>query len=125
MKKITGDRAQSHYERIDEETGEIIQLEPEYNSMSLKPGIGHGWFEKYWKEAYYNDEIILRDGKKVKVPKYYDTQLEKLDPETFRNIKDCREQTGKNYQREQTPERLKTREKCAQSRLNQLKRKLK
>lgn len=45
MKKITGDRAEEHYRRVDPLTGEVFDLLPEYNDMSRRPGIGHGHFE--------------------------------------------------------------------------------
>ena len=47
MKKVTGDAAESHYTVVDPETGEITVRTPEFNKMSLRPGIGAGWFDKY------------------------------------------------------------------------------
>jgi hypothetical protein len=40
MKKVTGPMAEEHYEVLQEETGEIGEREPEYTTMSRRPGIG-------------------------------------------------------------------------------------
>ena len=68
MKKVTGDLAKDHYEYIDPDTGEIINLKPEYTTMSRRPGLGKGWFEKYKSDVYPDDFVIL-NGKKMKPPK--------------------------------------------------------
>lgn len=60
-KKITGKQAEDHY-------GE---KSPEYNQASLKPAIGKKWFERYRKEVFPADSIIV-EGKQYPVPTYYD-----------------------------------------------------
>lgn len=86
-KKITGEKAEAHYNRIisdwDEITGEIntyqeVQLEPEYGTMSRKPAIGKTWLEKYMGDCYPSDYLIV-NNRKLPIPKYYDKQLEKED----------------------------------------------
>ena len=49
MKKVTGDAAEAHYTTVNVETGEISVRTPEFNKMSLKPGIGAAWFDKFLK----------------------------------------------------------------------------
>lgn len=124
MKKVTGSRAESHYEAVDGATGEIYQRKPEFTRMSLKPGIGQKWFEKYLKDMYPRDYVVMR-GQKMKIPKYYDRLLKERG-ETFetdamfdariikfrKNLEDC------------TVERLAVRETVAKARSNLLKRKL-
>lgn len=125
MKKITGDQAQSHYQRINKETGEYFEIEPEYNSMSLRPGIGKEWWDKYGKQdVHENDEVILRDGKRVRTPKYYDKLLKQENPQALENIKETRKMNAKKWQHEQTPERLLAREENAKARLKRLRREL-
>lgn len=124
MKKITGEPAENHYKRVNINTGEITNVEPEFNRMSLRPGIGKKWFDKYYKDVYDQDQVITRDGKIIKTPKYYDKLLKKIDPATLENIKSCRQQTGRNYQHEQTDERLEAKEQCAKARIENLKRSL-
>lgn len=62
MKKITGERAEEHYQG----------RQPEYTVMSRRPGIGASFFEKYSTDIYGKDFIVIRDQIKCKPPKYFD-----------------------------------------------------
>lgn len=70
MKKITGDRAESHYERLVFDTGEIISVPPEFARMSLKPGIGFDWFQKFREEVSVYAGCVV-EGRTLPVPRYY------------------------------------------------------
>lgn len=76
MKKITGDAAESHYRIVDSDTGEIRYRTPEFNHMSLKPGIGSEWLERYSLDVFPLDYVVIR-GVKVKPPKYYDRLIKR------------------------------------------------
>jgi hypothetical protein len=52
MKKVNGSLKQSHYEVIDYDTGEVVDLKPEYTTMSRRPGIAGDWFDKYKDDVY-------------------------------------------------------------------------
>ena len=52
-------------------------IRPEYMTMSNRPGIGKGWFEKNYKEVYPIDTVIM-DGKEYRPPTYYDTLYKSL-----------------------------------------------
>lgn len=111
-KKITGDMAASHYERVTAD-GEIIQILPEFALMSTKPGIGRPWLEKFHADAYTGDFCLL-DGKRVPVPKYYD----RLQTEGYREqLVDGRRERAKPFRWNQTPERLEVRETCTKARV--------
>lgn len=58
------------YERVDESTGEVTRLVPEFCRMSLKPGIGQGWFDKYHSDVFPADHVVF-DGKQLRPPKFY------------------------------------------------------
>lgn len=126
MKKVTGEPAQDHYEWIDQETGEIHNRTPEFNKMSLGGrgglgGIGKGWFDKYHRDVFPSDQVII-NGKPVTPPKYYTSQYERLYPEEYEALKRRRKATAERRKADNTPDRLRVREKVLQSRLKQLKR---
>lgn len=119
-KKITGKNALLHYTKIDAK-GEILQeRQPEYTTMSRRPGIGRNWFEKFKPDLYPDDFVVVR-GKKMRVPRYYDNQLERDFPFEHDDIKERRKLQPKNH-KEQTYERLQTKETIKLTKLNLLKR---
>ncbi len=121
-KKQTGDSAQDHY-WLPVATDLEVQLQPEYATMSLKPGIGETWFTTY-KDDCYPSDFITQKGKKLRIPKYYDTLLAKHNELDLQHLKDNRKQKANTWRHECTPKRLAAREKCAQARLATLKRNL-
>jgi hypothetical protein len=70
------DQVKEHYTMVDEETGEIFHVQPEFCLMSRRPGLGATWLEKY-KGDTDKDFITLR-GIKMSLPTYYDSLLEKM-----------------------------------------------
>ena len=121
MKKITGDRKEKAYERLDRETGEIIRIEPEYNEPSRRPGIGLSWLEKYTADVYPKGKVIVR-GKEANPPRYYDKQIAKWDPDVYELIQHDRHIEGSKRWEDQTDARLKVREEVQAAKLRQLKR---
>lgn len=75
MKKQTGDKAEDHYTRWCPDTGEGTAIEPEYCTMSRKPGIGKAWIDRYKSDVYPHDYVVINNHK-VKPPRFYDQQLE-------------------------------------------------
>ena len=78
MKKINGDQAPCHYREMckpDLETGEIIELLPEYTTMSRggavkgSKGIGGNFFNQFKSDLYPSDQCII-EGRPMKPPKY-------------------------------------------------------
>lgn len=123
IKKVNGDRAEKHYQRIDALTGEIFQVIPEFIGMSLKPAIGKEWFDRFKDDVYPRDEVAIR-GRLTGVPKYYDRQLEKENPDTLRKLKFARRRRASRRAKDNTPRRLRDREEVQTLRLTQLKRTL-
>lgn len=71
MKKIGGEMAGDHYQRIDTLTGEVFPLTPEKPLMSKKPPIAYDWVKQF--EGDILKGYISIDGKQHPVPsRYYD-----------------------------------------------------
>ena len=129
-KKVNGQFAEEHYTRQildwNEFTGEIfefkeVNLEPEYATMSRRPGIGKDWYEKY-KTDCYPSNYLIQDGHKTPIPKYYDRLLEKEDEVQFKAMKMSRELALVKHSEELKPERLKQRHQAKLAQYKQLRR---
>lgn len=70
-KKICGTDADEHYQRIHPETGECLQVKPEFQTCSL--GIGRGWLYQYYNDLAKG--FVTFDGKKYTIPRYYMKKL--------------------------------------------------
>lgn len=124
IKKQNGINADSHYLVVDNTTGEITaDRKPEYTTMSRRPGIGRAWLDKFQGDIYPDDFVIL-NGKKMRPPKFYDTQLELSDPSLFIEIKRKRKKSTAAHACNNTPDRLQIRETIQKYRLNMLERNL-
>lgn len=120
-KKITGDAAEDHYQRVDVRTGEVHVVEPEFALMSRRPGIGAEWFERFGSEVFPDDEVIVK-GHPCKPPRFYETRLEAARPEVHQEVKGKREQNRKLHRSDNTPERRRARRVIREARMSQLKR---
>lgn len=114
MKKVLGDSADAHYRRLCLETGELMPVEPEYTTMSRRPGIGQPWLEKYMADVYPADSVLVR-GKLCKPPRYYDGKYEVVDAAGARRVALKRER--RRNPEEETWERLEVREKVLRASL--------
>lgn len=123
MKKVNGDPAEEHYTITLPDSGEIIRLEPEYATRSLKPAIAKDWYGKFSTDVYPDDFVVMR-GKKMKPPKYYDKLHELHHPEAHAEIKRERTRYAATQKTNATPERLAVREKVTRARMSQTKRSL-
>lgn len=123
MKKINGPQAKEHYTVLDHDTGELLELEPEFNNMSRSQGIGQSWLKKYQADVYPHAKVIVR-GKKTNPPRYYDKQYKASHPVEWEGIEYDRFLNGKKHWEEQLPHRLIAREQVAAAQIKQLRRKL-
>lgn len=125
VKKVVGSKSdvRKHYEAINLETGEVFDRVPEFNRMSLKPGIGRPWLDKYLSDVYPHDRVVV-DGVPTKPPKYYDKVYSLIDPLSFEAIQFARYERALDNASDNTPERLASRAVCTAARLSQLKRTL-
>jgi hypothetical protein len=83
MKKMKGEAAEEYYKVIDPETGEVLDIKPEYCTMSRNKGIGREWIEKYKDDVYPNDYVVI-NGKEVRPPRYYDNILSESELEEIK-----------------------------------------
>jgi len=91
-KTADGKTAHQYYEHLDSETGEVIDLKPEFTTMSRRPGIGKPWYDKF--KGDLKKDFITSRGVKMKPPKYYDGQLEIESPVQYEKLKEERKQNA-------------------------------
>jgi len=121
MKKRTGEQAEgdegkNHYVKPDE-NGELHLVQPEYTTMSRRPGIAREWFENFSDDL--KKDFITHKGKRFKPPKYYDQIFEIEDPEHYQRIKAQRKRKAKEDE-DNTPDRMEQKEKVKQAQVKQL-----
>lgn len=126
VKKITGPQAESHYTRYNTDTGEVIKLTPEMARMSLKPGIGRTWIEKYTREVYYARDGIVRPGGHItKPPRYYDKYIQENDIKQYTNIETERQTEAIKRETDNTTKRLQVKEIVALAKQSEKRKRLK
>lgn len=108
MKKVLGANSEEAYEVIDAD-GVISMRKPEYAAMSLRPGIGADWFDKYHRDVFPGDYVIA-DGVKRPVPKYYDKLLKRSKDVVADEIAQSREEARVRALPDNTDERRSVRE---------------
>jgi hypothetical protein len=104
MKKITGEQAEEHYQKITT-SGELLSLQPEYATMSN--GIGKEFYKKYKNDFFPSDEVpVPGTGVIKKMPRYYDELLKKENESMLEEVKENRKLFRKENAAEYTSERL-------------------
>lgn len=121
IKKINGEQALEHYQRINSETGEITRIIPEF--MACSRGLGEKYFTEN-HEALYKRGSCIVEGKETPIPKYYDRKLESINPELLEQVKAERKAQAKKRKADNTPERLAVRKEIKERQSNLLVREL-
>ncbi len=93
--------------------------------MSLKPGIGQKFYEKYKNDFFPSDECPV-PGKGIikKVPRYYEQILKSTDPDTHKLVKHLRQVFIAAHREDFTAERLQDKYRCHRAKAVQQKRAL-
>lgn len=121
VQKVTGHNAKFHYARRDAD-GEYM-LPPEFNHMSLKPGIGARWLAKFQEDVFPHDYVVV-NGKECKPPKYYDKLLVQFDAEMAEDVQFRRVVDAKSRFADNTDARLAVKEIVQRARVRALERNL-
>lgn len=117
VKKMNGEKAKDHYTVLVPDTGELIEITPEFTLMSRRPGIGSKWYERYWRDYFPSDEVI-HQGRRHKPPRFYAELLKETDPEMYEQMKEMRKQFAFNHRGDNTTKRLLAREQVAKAKFN-------
>ena len=108
VKKITGDEADHHYQTFDQETGQVVYLEPEFSLMSRRPGIGKPWFDKYRNDM--DKGYITMRGHKMRPPKAYERWYLRDHEEDYEPYKERKRQSVDELDPDNTLNRLRVKE---------------
>jgi len=122
MKKQLGTGSPFFSEEVDED-GVIHTRVAEFSRMSLKPGIGAGWFKKYNSDVYRHDYVVV-DGSKQRPPRYYDKLYDRIGGVEVDAIEFQRELDARKSASDNTPERRAVREAVFKAKISSLKRSL-
>ncbi|QXP08338.1 MAG: replication initiator protein [Arizlama microvirus] len=63
---------------------------PEFNRVSLKPGLGATWFQKYSASVFPLDRCLLDKALEYSAPRYYLKLLQKLDESMYNDVMERR-----------------------------------
>lgn len=115
------DRDSKQHEIINPDTGEIFTRPREFGRMSLKPGIGAAWLNKFWTDVYPHGAIV-QDQLEQKPPRYYDQLFERREPEAHALLKAKRKKLARAQWRDNTKSRRAAKHQVKLAQLAQLKR---
>lgn len=99
VKKVTGDRADSHY----------AGREPEFALMSRRPGIGSDYYRRYGQEVRDHDSVVI-DGREVSPPRFYDARTEACEPVAFERNRRARKMKAVKAWRDNVVDRRRVKE---------------
>ena len=126
-KKMNGEKALDHYWEMDDRTGEMRAITPEYATMSrgsggtdaiFKGGLGSGWWDKWGAEVEHNDSVVF-EGREMKPPRFYENLYDPIEIEAVKGLRYV-EAIKRSF--DNTPDRLRVREVCKEAQVNLLKR---
>ncbi|UDN67809.1 replication initiator protein [robinz microvirus RP_132] len=99
--------------------GRTVVRDPEFTCMSLRPGLGTAYYEKFGSEIHTHDSVVMR-GVEVSPPRFYDEKLRKTDPVRYEQVKKMRRRRiMKLSKADNTQARLRVREIVSLAKLSQ------
>lgn len=100
-----------------------VMLKPEYSAMSLKPGVGAGWFDKFGRDVFPHD-FVVADGTKYQTPRYYDRIYKRCEDNRMDEVEWARIERARKALPDQSTERRVVREQVHEARMRNFKRSL-
>lgn len=122
FKKVTGEMAESHYKFIHPLHGHEVVQNPEFVTMSRRPGLGSEWFDRFRCDVYPSGFVTV-EGKKRPVPRFYRNKLDETEKEVLRKKTDALNATPE-AKANAMPKRLAVRGEVLEHKLKSLKRSL-
>lgn len=119
MKKVSG--SASTWDIVDPHTGELFQRTAPFARMSLKPGIGAPWLERYFRDVYPSGKVVI-NGHEAPAPRYYDRIARARNSGAFMLVAAKRRSESDKHFPETLPDRLKAREAVSKAAISFLKR---
>ena len=124
---VSGGSKNTHYNKVDKETGEVLIIHKEYMTMSKKPGLGHSFFTKFTTDLFPDGKILVPSAgtlQEYPVPQYFFNKLAETNPNLFIQSRDLRLERALEYElkhkNESSPERLRTKAFIAKKEKNKL-----
>lgn len=113
QKRVSEELAQERFAWVTR-YGEFLVRRQPYGKMSLKPGIGAQWFDKYWMDCA-NHGAVFQNQYKKKIPRYFCDLMEDLYPDDFERMQFTRTQNALRVfqEGEKHPDRLAAKEQVA------------
>lgn len=102
---------------LDAERCDMLGIEPEFQLMSRRPGIGKPWLDSFGSDVYPDGYVTLKGGVKARAPRYYDKLVERIAPGVMRQVRASR-RAGASKDVDGTPRRLVVRETVANRRVS-------
>lgn len=87
LKKVTGKKADDYY----------MGRRPDY--ITWGNGIGAAYFAQYGAANYDHDYVVI-DGRKMPIPRYYDTKFELVDTARLKAVKSARVRSAFKFSKE-------------------------
>lgn len=103
--------------------GYEMEVRPEFARMSLRPGIGARWLEKFWTDVFPASKVVSR-GFVANAPRYYRKKFSERCPELARAQSFNQQEEALIRSAEDGPSRVAAKEVVQRARLGMLKRKL-
>lgn len=102
---------------VIDEAGALHKRVREFTRMSLRPGIGARWLERFSSDVYPDGEVVVNGALQL-APRYYDVVFSRSHPDVVDEVRAKRAALGFERWADNTPARREVREVVAKARLS-------